>query len=115
MAGQEVEGQFVALLHAAAPAALQEDAARVLVHAVVRLELADLERGAVAGGVASTAPKRIWASGISAVTADSRARQAFLQLRGTRCIEPVTSKKTATAMLLGVFLGVARASRTFTL
>jgi len=49
--GHEVQGQLVGLGLLPAPAALQQDPAEVVVHPVVRLELADLQRRPVAGGV----------------------------------------------------------------
>ncbi len=65
VAGHGVQGEFVGLGHLAAPAALQEDVAEVVVHAVVGFELAELERDAVAGGVADRAEEDLRVGDVS--------------------------------------------------
>lgn len=57
--GHEVHGQLVRLAHLAAAPAFEQDLAEVVVHPVVGLELADLQRRPVAGRVADRAEQDV--------------------------------------------------------
>lgn len=63
--GHEVHRQLVRLGHLPAAATLQHDPAEVVVHPVVRLELPDLQRHPVAGGVADRAEHDLRVAGVA--------------------------------------------------
>ena len=112
--GDEIRCQFVGFALLPAAVALQEDRPELVVHPVVRLELADLQRHPIGLGIADPAEHDLRIGDVSATLQQPCSWPSLVcMIRGTRPIEPVTSNSTAIGVLFGCS-ALSRLSRTGT-
>jgi len=106
--GHGVQRELVGLGHLAAAPALQQDVAEVVVHPVVRLELAELERDPVAGRVTDGAEQDLRVLGVALAQQQSeQVRQLGLQHARDAAHRPGNVEEHGDRQGVGVLVAVA--------